>query len=103
VIHADDGYHHVGTEVEVPTSYKFMGTTDGPQTVVRAVLKSWTRPLDADPGPPLIELNLGTAAERTDSCVEATPPRPALSVRRERGGHGRDRAGPVVCSQAGPS
>ena len=73
VIHADDGYHHVGTEIEVPTSYMFMGMTDGPQTIVRAVLKSWTHPMDADPGPTFIELNLGTAAERTDLCVEATP------------------------------
>ena len=24
--------------------------TDGPKTIVRAVLKSWTHPLDADPG-----------------------------------------------------
>ena len=39
----------------------------------RPVLKSWTHPLGADPGPALIELNLGTAAERTDLCVEATP------------------------------
>lgn len=73
VIHADDGYHHVGTEIEVPTSDRFMGMTDGPQTIVRAVLKSWTHPLYADPGSTLIELNLGTAAERTDLCVEATP------------------------------
>ena len=57
----------------MPTSYKFLGMTDGPQTIVRAVLKSWTHPLDADPGPALIELNLGTAEERTDMCAEITP------------------------------
>jgi Domain of unknown function (DUF6907) len=73
VIYADDGYHHYGHESEVPTSCKFLGMTDGPDTIIRAVLKSWTHPLDADPGPTLIELNLGTATERTDMCAEITP------------------------------
>lgn len=72
-VYTDHGYHHNGTEIEVPTSYKFLGTADGPQTIVRAVLKSWTHPLDAEPGPALIELNLGTAAKRTDMCAEITP------------------------------
>jgi hypothetical protein len=36
-------------------------------------LKSWTHPVDADPGPTLIELNLGTAGARTDMCAEITP------------------------------
>jgi hypothetical protein len=72
-VYADDGYHHAGTEIEVPTAYPFAGLTDGDPMIVRAVLKSWTHPLDAVPGPGLIELNLGTAAERTDLCVEATP------------------------------
>ena len=40
---------------------------------MRAVLKSWTHPLDADPEPALIELNFGTAMERTDMCAEITP------------------------------
>lgn len=57
----------------MPTSYKFLGTADGAWTIVRAVLKSWTHPLDADPGPALIELNLGTTAKRTDMCAEITP------------------------------
>ena len=73
VIYADHGYHHYGTEIEVPTSYKFLGMADGPETIVRAVLKSWTHPLDAEPGPALIELNLGTTADRTDLCAEVTP------------------------------
>lgn len=73
VIDADDGYHHAGAEIEVPTSYTFLGMTSGPPTIVRAVLKSWTHPLGAAPGPALIELNLGTAAERTDMCAEITP------------------------------
>ena len=72
-VYADDGYHHEGAEAEVPTGYPFLGLTGGDPTIVRAVLKSWTHPLDADPGPVIIELNLGTLAARTDSCVEATP------------------------------
>jgi hypothetical protein len=43
------------------------------KTIVRAVLKSWTHPLDADPGPALIELNLGPDGEGTDMCAEITP------------------------------
>ena len=72
-IYADHGYHHYGTEIEVPTSDTFPGMTSGPRTIVRAVLKSWTHPLGADPGPALVELNLGTAGERTDVCAEITP------------------------------
>lgn len=73
VIHADDGYHHYGTEIGVPTSCKFLDMTDGSEMIVRASLRSWTLPLDADPGPVFIELNLGTAEERTDMSVEITP------------------------------
>jgi hypothetical protein len=73
VIYADHGYHHRGAEIGVPTSYPFLGMTDGAPTIVRAVLMSWTHPLGADPGPALIELNLGAAAERTDMCAEITP------------------------------
>jgi hypothetical protein len=73
VIHADHGYHHYGTEIEVPTSDTFGGMSDGPETIIRVVLKSWTHPMDADPGPTRIELNLGTATERTDLCAEITP------------------------------
>jgi hypothetical protein len=72
-IYADDGYHHYGTEIEVPTSDTFLGMTGAPETIVRVVLKSWTHPLDAEPGPVLIELNLGTAAERTDMYADVTP------------------------------
>jgi hypothetical protein len=70
-IDADDGYHHCGPEIEMPTSYRI--NLDAPETVVRVVLKSWTHPLDAEPGPALIEINLGTAGERTDLCAEITP------------------------------
>lgn len=72
-IYADHGYHHYGPEIEVPTSGKYLGMTDGPETIVRAVLKSWTHPLDAEAGRALIELNLRTAAERTDMYAEVTP------------------------------
>jgi hypothetical protein len=61
-----------GLEIEVPTSYRFAGFTDGPETVVRVVLKSWTHPLDAEPGPTRIEINLGTAEEHTDAYAEIT-------------------------------
>jgi hypothetical protein len=37
------------------------------------MLKSWTCPLHAEPGPARIELQLGTAEERTDMNAELTP------------------------------
>jgi Domain of unknown function (DUF6907) len=46
VIHADDGYHHYGPEVAVPTSFRMFN--DSPETVVKVILKSWTHPLDAN-------------------------------------------------------
>ena len=55
----------------MPTSYPFLGVTDHAPAIVRAVLKSWTHPLGAAPGPALIELNLGTAAGRTGLCARA--------------------------------
>jgi hypothetical protein len=72
VIYTDHGYHHYGPETEVPTSYPFGGLTEGPGTVVRVILKSWTHPLDAEAGPVFIELNLGTAEAGTDACAELT-------------------------------
>jgi len=71
VIDATDGYHHYGPETEILTADLFLGS--GPETVVRIVLKSWTCPLHAEPGPARIELLLGTAEERTDMSVELTP------------------------------
>lgn len=73
VIYADDGYHHYGTEIKVPTACPFLGTTAGDPTIVRVFLKSWTHPLNAEAGPTLIELNVGTASERTETCAEVTP------------------------------
>jgi hypothetical protein len=72
VIHSDDGYHHYGPEIAVPTSYRMLGL-DGPETVVKVFLTSWTHPLDAEPGPALIELQFGTAETNTDMCAEITP------------------------------
>jgi hypothetical protein len=69
-IDADDGYHHCGPQIAVPASYRMH--RDAPETVVRAILKSWTHPLDAEPGPALIEINLGTAGEWADACAEIT-------------------------------
>jgi hypothetical protein len=71
VIDADDGYHHHGPEIAVPTTYR--AHRDAPETVIRAILKSWTHPLGTSAGPALIEVNLGTAAEWTDACAELTP------------------------------
>lgn len=59
----------------MPTSYRMY--RKAPAAVVWTILKSWTHPMDAEPGPALIEINLGTAEERTDACAEITPPRPA--------------------------
>jgi hypothetical protein len=50
VIDADDGFHHYGPEIAVPTSDRML--TSGPESVVKVILKAWTRPLDADPEPP---------------------------------------------------
>lgn len=71
IIYASDGFHHCGPETAVPTSYR--PHRGEPETVVRAILKSWACPLGANPGPPLIEVNLGTANELTDACAELTP------------------------------
>lgn len=73
VIHASDGFHHYGTEAEVPVSCTLTGAVDDPQLIVRVVVKSWTHPMDADPSPAQVELNLGTAEVRTDACGEMTP------------------------------
>jgi len=71
VIDTDDGYHHYGPEIEVPTADRM--SADDPGTVVRVTLKSWTHPLDAGPGPARVELNLGTAEKGTDMCADLTP------------------------------
>lgn len=55
----------------MPTSYRMVD--HGPEVVVRTILKSWTCPLDAELGPALIELQLGTAAQNTDLYADLTP------------------------------
>lgn len=44
VIDADDGFHHYGPEIAVPTSDRMF--TTGPESVVKVILKAWTHPLD---------------------------------------------------------
>jgi hypothetical protein len=70
-IHAEDGFHHYGPEIVVPTSDRVF--TDGPETVVKVMLKSWTSRLDAEPGPGRVELQLATTEQDTDMYVELTP------------------------------
>lgn len=67
VIDADDGFHHYGPEITVPTSDRLF--TDGPESVVKVSLKAWTKPLDADPERGRVDLQL----ENADSCVDLTP------------------------------
>ena len=64
VIDADDGFHHYGPEITVPTSDRLF--TDGPESVVKVSLKAWTKPLDAEPEPARVDLQL----ENADSCVQ---------------------------------
>ena len=73
VVDADDGFHHYGPEIAVPTSDRFF--TTGPESVVKVILKAWTRRLDADAEPESarIELQLATTEENTDSYVDLTP------------------------------
>jgi hypothetical protein len=74
-VHVDDGFHHYGPETAVPVSDTFPGEAGGSQSrmVIRAVLKAWTQPLGAAPGPARIELNFGTAEAGTDMAAEITP------------------------------
>lgn len=73
VIHADDGYFHYGPETEIATGRPFPGQAGADPAVVRVYLASWTHPLDASPGPAVIEANLGTASHRTDTAAELAP------------------------------
>lgn len=68
----DDGYHHYGPEAEVATADRLLVLPGEPPAVLRVLLKSWTQPLGAEPGPARIELNLGTAAAGTDMSAELT-------------------------------
>jgi hypothetical protein len=44
-----------------------------PETVVKVILKSWTYPLGAEPGPGRVELQLATTEGNTDMYAELTP------------------------------
>lgn len=70
-VDTDDGFHHYGPEIAIPTSDRAM--VDDPETVVKVTLKSWTHPLSAGPGPSLVELQLATTEYNTDMLVELTP------------------------------
>jgi len=71
VIYAEDGFHHYGPEIAVPTSFRML--SDNPESVVKVSLKAWANRLDADPGPGFVELQLATIEYNTDSYVELTP------------------------------
>jgi hypothetical protein len=71
LIDADDGFHHYGPEIAIPTADRML--LDGPETIVKAILKSWTHPLDAEAGPARVELQLATTEQDTDMYAELTP------------------------------
>jgi hypothetical protein len=70
-VDTDDGFHHYGPEIAVPTSDRML--VDSPELVVKVILKAWTHPLDAEPGPGLIELQLAEGERNTDMYAELTP------------------------------
>jgi hypothetical protein len=70
-VYAEDGFHHYGPEIAVPTSYRML--PDHPESVVKVILKAWTNRLDAEPGPGRIELQLATTEYNTDAYVELIP------------------------------
>ncbi len=69
-IDVDDGFHHFGPELAVPTNDR--PTLHDPETIVKVILKSWTHPLDAEPGPTHIELQLAMGEVNTDMCADVT-------------------------------
>lgn len=71
VVDVENGYHHYGPEIAVPTSDR-MALND-PETVVKVSLKACTPRLDADPEPTRIELQLATTEDNTDMYAELTP------------------------------
>ena len=71
MIDADDGFHHYGPEISVPTSDRVLAS--GPETAVKLMLVSWTNPLGAEPGPGRVQLQLTTAEDVTGTYVELAP------------------------------
>jgi hypothetical protein len=70
-VDADDGFHHYGPEIAVPTSHRRY--LDGPESIVKVLLKAWTNRMDAAPGPGIIELQFADTESDTDLFVELTP------------------------------
>jgi hypothetical protein len=70
-IDTDDGYHHRGSELAVPTNDR--ASLHDPYTIVKVTLKSWTHPLHAEPGPTQVELQLAEGETNTDRYVDVTP------------------------------
>lgn len=70
-IDADDGFHHDGPEIAVPTSDRAL--IGYPETVLKVALRAWTSRMDAEPNAGHIELQLATTEYDTDMCVELTP------------------------------
>ncbi len=70
-IDTDDGYHHRCPELAVPTNDR--ASLHDPYTIVKVILKSWTHPLDAEPGPTQIELQLAEGETNTERYVDVTP------------------------------
>jgi hypothetical protein len=71
VIYAGDGFHHCGPKIAVPTWWRML--SDGPESVVKVILKPWTNRLDADPGPGFVELQLAITEYHADAYVELIP------------------------------
>jgi hypothetical protein len=57
-VNAGDGFHHVGPGASVTVEWR--AKLDGPPDTVNMQLEAFTAPLDADPGPARIELELKT-------------------------------------------
>lgn len=67
----DDGYHHHGPEIPVPTSYRTF--LDGPDSVVKVILKAWTSRLDGDPDRHASNCN-SRPPTPTPTCSSNSPP-----------------------------
>jgi hypothetical protein len=58
-VDSDDGFHHYGTEVSIPTSHRPF--TGGESSTVRLYLSTWVHPLDAQPPTGRVDVTLFTA------------------------------------------
>ena len=68
-VDSDDGFHHYGPDVSVPTSHRPF--TDQDSSTVRLCLKAWVHPLDADTGTGCVDVTLFTADG--EPTIELTP------------------------------